>query len=145
MLQLQFIIAPSIAVGLIVVSVLLFLLDWWLDDGYRDSGWALGGFLTGAFAIIAVLVNLALFIPYQGKYLTIEHPSGTVATTSYKGGVVIDGDSGTVYVLTLKGSPTQYIVNDDRATAYKVGDQISMACTLQWNYGAKDQWNCSLG
>jgi len=105
------------------------------------------GFIFSIILFIAVIMNVIGFIPYHpAKYDHYYEVSGTVSYNSYKDGdPIIDGDSGTVYMIRLAGDKTTYIGNDDRLTKYQPGSHVDMKCTLQWNAGiGADQFNCNL-
>lgn len=142
--QLQFLILFWIAIGLIVLTVLFGLAERFFGYGWLDGdgGFKITAICTGVFAGIAVIVLVLALIPFNSKYWAITHPAGTITSTTYQGGVVIDGDSGTVYVLHLDGKPTPYVLNDDKATSLKRGEHVTLACTVQWNYSAADTNNC---
>ena len=103
--------------------------------------------LTGLAAISALLLVLAM-IPFNAKYMTITQYHGTIASINTSTAVVHDGsDNGIItpsYLVKMDNDNNQYTSTDIRLLGYHKGDDIRLACTWEWHYGAADQLTCTV-
>jgi len=112
------------------------------DPDCLPSWWVRGVLLI--FTPILVVVTLIALVPFAPKYWVLTEHNGTIATLSnrFVGGT---GDvTNTTYTLTLDGEDTPLVVDDSRVTGLKVGQDVSLTCSLGWVYGGADRANCYL-
>jgi len=155
MLQLQFIILPIVAGVLLIVGLGL-VITWhqirkdsgrykiinqrdWNHEWMQFTGWLISVF--GGLAFVALVICL---VPFQPKYWVLTEHNGSIATISNR---FVDGTGDiteSTYTLTLDGEDTPLVVSDSRITGLKVGQQVSLTCSLGWVYGGADVTNCYL-
>lgn len=99
-------------------------------------------------AAISVLFLVLVMIPFNAKYMTITQYHGTIASINTSTAVVQDGlDDGTItpsYLVRMDNDNNQYTSTDIRLLGYHKGDDIRLACTWAWHYGAADQLTCTV-
>lgn len=95
------------------------------------------------FGVMAIIVSTLTALPFNGRYMVIDHIRGTItATNAETNNYNTVGDNSPV--LQLDGKPLQYQIDDSRLLTYRVGQEVHLSCTVQWNPGSRDQWNCGL-
>lgn len=103
--------------------------------------------MTILAAVSALFLVLAM-IPFNAKYMTITQYHGTIASINTSTAVVRDGsDNGTItpsYLVKMDDDKNQYTSTDIRLLGYHKGDDIRLACTWTWHYGAADQLTCTV-
>lgn len=145
MLQLQFIIVPTVALCLAVVSAALLVRYFRTRKpdfvGYTKAGLGMAAAFLTTFAGFAILGTLILLIPFSPTYWTYNHVGGTVLSVSNR---FVDGtgDLSSDYVLRIQGQPGVYNVQDNRIQGITIGDPVDLTCTVQWVYAGQDQNNC---
>lgn len=142
-LQLQFVILPIVTLALLGLGFPLY----WRHRKDRDygmwSGWQIfTGFWTGMLGLVFLLITFGVMIPFNPTYWTYNHVYGTVSSVSNR---FINGTgdlSDVDYVVSLKGMPGVYNVQDNRIQGVKIGGTVDLTCTVQWVYQGQDQNNC---
>jgi hypothetical protein len=142
----QFIVLPIVFLVLVgIAGLLVFCGSRWGDRSYgMMSGFDFAGVIFGIFAGCVLLVTVISLIPFAPKYWVLTEHNGTIATLSNR---FVDGTgdiTNTTYTLTLDGENTPLVVNDSRVTGLKVGQNVSLTCSLEWVYGGADRANCYL-
>lgn len=97
---------------------------------------------------VSALILIIAMVPFNAKYMTITQYHGTIASIGTSTAVVQDGsDNGTItpsYLVKLDNDNNQYTSTDIRLLGYHKGDDIKLACTWAWHYGAADQLTCTV-
>lgn len=99
-----------------------------------------------AWAATLAMLAVTFFItlpPFDASYYVWHRVSG-IETSHTQTQLVVDGDSGTEYVIRIKGDSRIFQVNDDRITQYDVGDRVSLVCRHTFHYHAAASWNCEV-
>lgn len=126
-----------VGLGLLVLTVIVVVVgDWWDEDGW------LFAFLPGVFAVIATAAWLVLLFPFQGEYHHVYRVEGRVESVSN----VLEGGSGDLTqtpVIELSTIDRPITMNDPRALSLD-GKDVTLTCSIGWNYQAADTYSCSI-
>lgn len=131
------IVLPILFVLCVCLIIVPFFFDW---DGLQ---WF--AFWAGILGLCGVLIGgLVGMYPYDMAYHSWRVHQGTVAQISSR--LLSAGDNGgsnQKFVVTFRGSPQAYGVNDTRASLVKVGEHLRVTCirTHQWG-GGVDGYDC---
>jgi hypothetical protein len=150
----------DIVINIIVMGVLMLALiapvslvvRSWRSNGIEDHNLAevLSVFL-GVILIFIMIIIIFQLAPFNPKYWTINQYHGTV--TSISKTVVSTGDGGAnatpsflIHMKNSDGRPdgNAYLSTDTRLLGYGRGDDLSLACTWDWNYAAADKLECTV-
>lgn len=96
----------------------------------------------------ALLVTLAVtaftMYPFSAEYHQWRQHTGTVSVISSRLLSAGDGKSTEQkFVVRFAGSAQEYGVNDTRAAAVKVGDQLTITCKRAWQFSGTDGYDCN--
>lgn len=158
-IQLHIVVLAVLAVAAVLALVfahLRFTRTWALRQGKRNPRWTSltydkddlpSWWVRGTLLLVSpilVLTLLASLVPFNPAYWVLTQHTGTIATLSNR---FVDGTgdlTDQTYTLTLEGENLPLVVDDSRITGLKVGDHVTLTCSLQWVYAGADITNCYL-
>lgn len=137
--QLPLLITGWIAVGLFIFGLLCLVVEWRV--GTDDIAGMTGAF-AWIFAVFTLGVWVCLLIPFDGKYQHYYEVSGHVESVS---NVIAESDDGLtrVPVVTLDNVRQPLTIDDPRAVTLLDTD-VTLRCTIGWNYQAADTYDCRI-
>jgi hypothetical protein len=95
-------------------------------------------------SVVSMLLLIVFTAPFNPKYWTITNYSGEVRSVERLAADV--SDDGTTltssFVVEFDGLDEPVITDDPRVLTYEQGDNIDLACTVEFIYGGKDKINC---
>lgn len=148
MVQLHIIILASVIAVFIAFSLIMWVVAKRQEskNRYDGSGAEFIAKVGGIFSIIFIVVFIAGLAPFNPKYWMITPETGTV--TKIQTQTVLTGSNSNSqltprFVLALDNG-MQVIMDDPRVQSVKVGDSISLNCTVEFIYAGKDKVNCIL-
>jgi len=135
MLLLHFYIIFAIDIVLATVAVIAH---------FRDrSEDRFGAFVTKVVVIPFVAVSVLILAPFQPKYWFITQHTGVVTDIETRSAGYED-DVLTTFNVAIDTMEDRILSTDARFLSVHEGDTVTVACTLEWIYGAKDKINCTI-
>ena len=113
--------------------------DW--DEFDRGLGLFFGWLLIG-ISILVLIIGILGYYPYSAKYHKWQHVGGEVTSTNSRF-LARSGGADQKFVVTFKGSPTQYGCNDTRCATVEVGDNLTITCKAVFQWFGTDGWDCN--
>lgn len=131
---------PAIGLALLVCVFLTFVAFWSESGGGKDAA---AGCMLACVPLLAVLALVVIplfgYWPYKGDYHRLQPISGVVASVDSR----FLAASQYVVVTYREGETVR--CDDSRCATVKVGDQLRLLCTKEFEYGAVNGWGCRWG
>lgn len=139
MLHLHIIIIAIVLALLVVSAAITAALH--RRDPYSDWGF------TAAFCIaFSIGMGLGLVVslfPFQPKYWFITQHEGTVTSIETRSSSNED-DIVTLFSVGIDSMDQNVLTSDPRFLDVEIGDELAVACSIEWVYAGKDIINCVL-
>jgi|SRR6478736_2436812 len=139
---------PTILFGvpgvILATLVLAAIMSWCVVHEFDDETDAEfvggGGFISaGVIMVILVIASAIGYWPYDGDYHRLQPVTGTVAAVDSR----FLAASQYVVITYKEGATVR--CDDSRCATVRVGDNLRLLCTKEYEYGAVNGWGCRWG
>lgn len=127
---------PAIVLGILLCVAMIALAARLAGD--RGDFWLLAS-LPMLVAVALVAIPLGGYWPYRGDYHRLQPVTGVVTSVDTR------FLAASQYVIVTYQEGTTVRCDDSRCATVRVGDNLRLLCTKEWQYGAVNGWGCRWG
>lgn len=123
----------------LVVALGVYLVGEWMGADFLHTGFAV---MLGVCAFIALLGTAIIAFPYQSQYHKVYSLDTEIVSVSNVF-TEASGDLTRTPVAQLAGVDRPVVIADPRVVDL-VGEDVTLLCTVTWNYQAADTYSCTI-